>query len=390
MIAAALLLAAQTVSTHCQTEEVKLTAALTVKRLVACDAGLPENTLWHLDRIDSRDGALDDTFTRPPQPHPAYVYVLDTGVETTHDEFQRAEGTNVIDGFVAPTSSPVKGCDGLDPSLHPCLGNLSGGFVAIFTHGTGVASLIAGKTVGVAPDAKIISVLTGLSGLDEWLPALNKVIQHAWDPRTPQFRTAIINISGGVPFTGSSFTGPQRDALDQKIRDMVGGVDAEGHPDPNGKRFLFVAAAGNWAAATKPGGDLGQCDADGGVKQYPAAIGTQVEGVISVGGITSNNEFWSGSCKGSLLEVLAPAENMLMASNTGHDYYRLQDASGTSWSTPVVSGIAALLLANEPDLSPAELEHRIESLPSHIADTLPEHAGGRVPTLFVPSRRRAR
>jgi subtilisin family serine protease len=388
MLGAALLFAAQTVSTHCQTEEVKVSASVTVKRLVACDAALPENTLWHLDRIDSRDGALDDAFTRQPMKSAPIVYVLDTGVETTHDEFQRADGTNVIDGFLPPGVSPLKGCT--DPALHPCLGNMSGGLVAIFTHGTGVASLIAGKTVGVAPDAKIISVLTGLAGLNDWLPALDSVIQHAWDPRTPPFRTAIINISGGVPYTGSAFTGPLREQFDQKIRDMVGGVDAQGRPDPNGKRFLFVAAAGNWDKPTTEGGDQGQCNAEGNVKQYPAALGTEVEGVISVGGMTSQNEFWSGSCKGPLLEVLAPAENMLMASNTGHDYYRKLDASGTSWSTPVVSGIAALLLSEDPGLSPAELEQRIESLPSRITDRLPEHGGGRVPTLYVPARRRAR
>jgi subtilisin family serine protease len=389
MLAAALL-AAQTVSTRCQTEEVKINAAVTVKRLVGCGEGFPENTLWHLDRIDSRDGSLDETFTRPEPKSPAVVYVMDSGVETTHDEFQRAEGSNVIGGFVPPTAQPVKGCDGLDPSLHPCLGNMSGGFVHIFTHGTGVASLIAGKTVGVAPDAKIISVLTAFSGLEHWVPALDKIIENAWDPSTPQFRTAIINISGGAPYLGNSFTGPQREALDQKIRDMVGGVDAQGRPDPTGKRFLFVAAAGNWAAPLKPGEAQGQCDPDGNVKQYPASIGTEVEGVISVGGMTNRNEFWSGSCRGPRLEVLAPAENMLMASNTARDHYRKQDASGTSWSTPIVSGIAALLLGNEPDLSPAELERRIESLPSRIIDTLPEHGGGRVPTLFVPARRRGR
>ena len=55
----------------------------------------------------------------------------------------------------------------------------------------------------------------------------------------------------------------------------------------------------------------------------------------------------------------------------------------------VVAGVAAQMLLIEPDLSPAELERRIRSSPAFINDTQPEHAGGRVVTLFATPRRRA-
>lgn len=376
--------AAQPISTRCQIEDVQVTKDYTAYRLIGCGDGFSSDVLWHLDRLDSPSGALDNRFTRMPHRGTAVVYVMDSGVERDHDEFQRAEGSAVIAGIDATAASGEKlfpVCPG-EPALHPCAKG-SVGNIQVFSHGTGVASAVAGRTVGVAPDAQIVSVLT-IGPPKTWLEGLSQIIRHAWDPRTPQFRTAIINISGGVAFNAGD--GAIKAQIDQKIRDMVGGVDAEGRPDANGKRFLFVAAVGNSAEPTTPGGDLGQCDPNGDTRQYPASIGPAIEGVIGVGGMTIRNEFWSGSCKGA--EILAPAENVLVANNSGPDYYRKLDASGTSWSTPIVSGVAALMLEIDPSLSPAELERRILSTPSLIRDTLAEHARGRVATFFTTTRRR--
>jgi len=372
-----------TISTRCQVADVQVRVDFTAVRLLGCGEGFSSDVLWNLDRIDSPSGALDNRFTRHSRPGNAIVYVMDTGVEQNHDEFQRATGPNVIAGIdaVKLSGGSFPSCNG-DASIHPCLEGPVG-VLAVVTHGTGVASVVAGRTVGVTPDAQIVSVLCQ-GGPNTWLAALNAIIQHAWDPTTPQFRTAVINISGGLGFQANEAA--QRAQLDQKIRDMVGGVDAEGRPDSNGKRFLFVSAAGNRADPTKPGGDQGQCDPNGDMHIYPASLGPSIEGVIAVGGMTIRNEFWSGSCNGS--EILAPAENVLVASNSGPDYYRKIDPSGTSWSTPIVSGVAAQMLLIEPDLTPAELERRILSTPSFINDTQPEHAGGRVVTLFTTPRRR--
>jgi hypothetical protein len=122
--------------------------------------------------------------------------------------------------------------------------------------------------------------------------------------------------------------------VEQKIREMVGGVDAHGNPDPLGKRFVFVVAANNLD---------GGCGRAGVVDRFPAVLGPKIDGVITVGGMTADNSWWYGSCRGSV-EVLAPAQSIFSASISGRDHYRGRHPnlrSGTSFAAPIVSGIAA-------------------------------------------------
>jgi subtilisin family serine protease len=199
------------------------------------------------------------------------------------------------------------------------------------------------------------------------MDALDAVVGHAWHPSTPPFTTAIVNlsiaISAGVPQPGD----PTVAMLEGKIRQLIGGVDAQGRPDPAGKRFLFVVAAANFATDRST-----QCDAGGFVKQTPAILGTTIDGLVTVGGSTRDNEWWPGSCDGPAVEVAAPAENILVAATTGADHFRgpapAGYGSGTSYATPYVSGIAARLLELHPNATPAELEARLKASPSRLAD----------------------
>jgi subtilisin family serine protease len=105
--------------------------------------------------------------------------------------------------------------------------------------------------------------------------------------------------------------------------------------------------------------------------------------LITVGAITRDNEVWSRSCAGPLVEVLAPGANVLLASGTGIDHF-IQPAfgSGTSFATPYVAGMAARILEREPDLTPAEVEARLKSS-SSLVNGLP------VPVMTPMFRRRA-
>src|SRR5206468_216066 len=84
------------------------------------------------------------------------------------------------------------------------------------------------------------------------------------------------------------------------------------------------------------------------------------------------------SCRGDGVELFAPAENIFAASSTARDHYRLTASSGTSWSAPIVAGVAARLLTANPDLTPAELEARLEASPTAISGTTTGPSGGRV------------
>jgi subtilisin family serine protease len=359
----------EAISTRCRTEVVHLFPATTpgaagfdAQRLVACGDEYPDDALWQLDRLESADGSLDGRYAR--RRANALVYVLDTGVESNHDEF--ADG-NVIAGIDIPKLYGDKpGCTGAtNEALHPCYAPIIV-YAAAFSHGTGVASVIGGRRVGVAPGASIVSVYGVTDKTDRFIRALDEIVRNAWDPATPQVRTAIINMSSQLPGNDAD---PLHPALEQKIRDMVGGVDAQGNPDPvNGKRFLFVVSAGNADVPVKAGAARGQCSNTYDVTLYPATLGPSIEGLITVGGSSKDDHLWSDSCRGAAVELLAPAEAAVPAINSGRDHYRLSLSSGTSYSAPIVSGLAAQLLTLNPDLTPAELEQRLEQTPSFVID----------------------
>jgi hypothetical protein len=217
----------------------------------------------------------------------------------------------------------------------------------------------------------------GLATTRTYLDGLNAIIRHAWSPDAPPFHTAVVNISGWVleRLNGASvaLAGPAVSyaTVEQKMRAMIGGVDASGRPDPNGKRFLFVVAANNVD---------GGCGESGIVDRFPATLGAKIEGMITVGGMTEANTNWNGSCRGGV-EVLAPAQGIFSATITAHDQYRGRRPylrSGTSFAAPIISGIAARLLSDRPDLTPQQIETWISQTPSRVDDPLPALADGRV------------
>jgi len=361
--------------TRCATIDVAIGTFAVDKTLVGCGDSFSENVLWHLDRAD---GITDMTATRRTRGRGAVVYVVDSGVMAGHQEFAGADGSRVIGGLdpaleLAPAGT-VAGC----PPTAPCWTDAN---LIYYTHGTAVASVIAGRNTGVAPEASIVAVRSGGFALklgstetDIFVRALDRIVQHAFAPSTPQFRTAIVNLSS-YPLTGSP-SSPAWPLFEQIMRRMIDGVDRDGNPDPNGKRFLFVAVAGN----------TGQCSSSGAVAVYPGILGTQIDGLITVGGIDRANHFWSGSCAGGAIDILAPAENILVASISAVNRYRGKGlgrdySSGTSYAAPYVAGIAARMLEDEPALTPVELEQRIKASPSFISDA-GAPAGGRVAVLI--------
>lgn len=107
---------------------------------------------------------------------------------------------------------------------------------------------------------------------------------------------------------------------------------------------LFVAAAGNDGACLKE------------EPFYPAAC--TLPNLVCVGS-TNFKDAWStfSNFDDVLVDVFAPGENVYSLSNTGG--YRF--GSGTSYATPHVVGVAALLLSHEPALSVEALRSRLIS-----------------------------
>ncbi|WP_374207668.1 S8 family peptidase [Streptomyces sp. XM4193] len=90
---------------------------------------------WGLDRIDQAELPLDDSYTYPDSAGAgATVYVIDTGVHISHEDF----GGRAVHGY-----------DAVDDDDDASDGN---------GHGTHVASTAAGSAYGVAKEADIVGV----------------------------------------------------------------------------------------------------------------------------------------------------------------------------------------------------------------------------------------
>jgi subtilisin family serine protease len=112
---------------------------------------------------------------------------------------------------------------------------------------------------------------------------------------------------------------------------------------------------------------------------YPAGF----SGVIAVGSTNSNDSrsnpfFWSstsGSNYGNHISVVAPGNfiyGLNYQSNTNYNSYW----GGTSQATPLVSGVAALLLAQNPSRKPAEIKSIIETTAKDQVGTSSEDTPG--------------
>ncbi|HKR66334.1 MAG TPA: S8 family serine peptidase, partial [Thermoanaerobaculia bacterium] len=278
------------VSTRCDEHEVALDTYHTAAVLERCGDEHASSLLWHLDRIDQIAPALDGRFDVRNGGAGSVIYVMDTGVMASHDEFAANGTSRVIAGFDATSSVDIgrSRCRSANKALAPCYEDFEE--LPAASHGTSVASIAAGRNVGVAPMATIVSIRVmnerGLATTRTYLEGLDAIIRHAWSPTSPTFRTAVVNISGWVleRLSGASVS-PANPVvsyatLEQKMRAMIAGVDANGRPDTNGKRFLFVVAANNVD---------GGCGSSGVIDRFPALLGKKTDGLITVGGMTADN-----------------------------------------------------------------------------------------------------
>jgi subtilisin family serine protease len=124
---------------------------------------------------------------------------------------------------------------------------------------------------------------------------------------------------------------------------------------------LVIAASGNCALNDEP---ICTTLPTPGRMTYPALYTES----FAVGATTSSGERASYSSYGSQLDIVAPGSNIgplpLYASGGHINQYGY--ASGTSFSAPLVAGIASLLLAQNQDMTPRQLEYILtESATKH-------------------------
>ena len=210
---------------------------------------------WGLDRIDQRNRPLDSTYTPDGNGAGVDVYVLDSGIRTTHNEFG-GRASNDAD-FVND------GQDGQD-----CNG-----------HGTHVAGIIGGATYGVAESVRLHSVrvigcaITDIAA-DDVMAAIYWVIANATLP-------AVVNMSFNIV------------GEDSVLRAVV--------EELCGEEIPCVASAGN----------------DHNTLVNKPSLPAIVDEVYTVGATRSDDSHFP-SIYGAGLDLYAPGASILSAWNTSN------------------------------------------------------------------------
>lgn len=281
-----------------------------------------EDPPYGLDRTSERFDSvppigIDERFTYSEEGSGVHVYVLDTGILTSHNEFDgRVDGPHV-NCFLHSGSEECT----LDTSTcNPpgCHG-----------HGTHVAGIIGGTTYGIAKNVCLHSVRVLDStnspgeGTDVVAAGVAWVGDHAEHP-------AVVNMSFNWHEAGTPPT-----LLTQRVNELI-----------NNHNATVVISAGNYS--------------DDAAGHWPGVL---LPNAIIVGAINPlNDERWQHSSYGSSVDLFAPGVGIESASN-GSDTDSIT-RSGTSMAAAHVSGVAALYLdssndATLPDKTPAAVKARI-------------------------------
>lgn len=215
------------------------------------------------------------------------VAVLDTGIMGSHEDL----ASKMVAGYNYVTGAAITPSDNSDDEGH---GTIVAGIIGANTNnGVGVAG--ADWAVKIMPIKVIRS--NGVGTDTNVASGIRWAVDNG---------ASIINMSFGGDFS-------------QTVKDQVDYAWSKG--------ILMVASSGNSGTETK---------------LYPAGF----DEVLAVGSVSSSLSRSSFSNYGSYLDVVAVGESIISTNNSGG----YSSASGTSISTPFVTGLASLIKAQKPTI----------------------------------------
>ena len=280
----------------------------------------------------------------------------------------------LIDSGVAPVSGmPASNVvNGPDLSFESQADNLR--YLDTYGHGTHMAGIIAGRDGGskqrdpkdfrgVAPDSRIVNVKvaahSGATDVSQVLAAIDWVVQHRNDNG---MNIRVLNLSFGTD-------GEQ----DYRLDPLTFAVEAAWHHG-----IVVVVAAGNGqfgsAALNNPAYDpfviaVGADDTKGTRTLHDDEVpswSARGDGTRNADLVAPGKSLVSLRVGGSLIDQQYPE---------GRVDERFFRGSGTSQATAVVSGAAALLLQQRPDLAPDQVKALLKSSSSPLPNADDEAQG---------------
>ncbi len=312
--------------------------------VLGCSPSWGQDIPWHLGRLDGAQSAPSAIHTAglPPGPHPMVVAVIDSGVIASHPS---------LAGRLLPGYDMVSARHNLrlgrssnfspDERDARCGDRLMSG--TFRTHGTEVASLIAGNGVdgvlGVNPGAHIVPVrLFGACAtsrqdlLDAIAWAAGFPVPDVPDNPHPA-RVINLSLSGGFSTCG--------DDLQRLIQRVVD------------KSIFVVSAAGNnfQKALQEPSNckgviSVGALDAHNRIAPYSALDPRTVVYAPGGGPPLTGKEDWSVN----KLKVASYETNFIGQDRPSHSYRGV----GTSYAAPIVAGFISLWLSHHPAKNTAD------------------------------------
>jgi subtilase family protein/Ig-like domain-containing protein/peptidase inhibitor I9 len=282
-------------------------------------AATQPNPPWGLDRIDQRDLPRNNTynFANVTTGAGVHAYILDSGINPAHPEFLNANGSSR-----ASQDASFWFVDGNDCAQH----------------GTPVASVIGGNTVGVAKNVRLHSVKV----LDCWGDgAYSSVIAGVEWVTANHIKPAIVNMS---------FSGEVDDTIENAIRASMAQTG-----------LAYVVAAGNDGVDAKDTTPARMPE----VITVGATDRNDTRAVFNFPAVASN---W-----GPALDVFAPGDDITAAWPVDNGFDGIPDlkqVEGTSVAAAHVTGVLARFLQALPNVTAGVLQGVIKNLatPDKVQD----------------------
>ncbi len=246
---------------------------------------------WGIDRIDQRALPLDGLYVYNADGTGVTVYIIDTGINFTHTEYNGRAFTGIDEVTSGGTAADCNG------------------------HGSHVAGTVGGTTYGVAKNVKLVAVrvldcngsgtTSGVIAGVDWVTS-----QKKGSPSVPS--AANMSLGGGLSTT-----------LNQAVENSIAAGVA------------YAIAAGNSTADA--------CN------YSPASAPS----AMTVGATDNTDTFAYFSNFGTCVDINAPGVNITSAWYTSNT--ATNTISGTSMATPHVAGAAALYLQANPSATPQQV-----------------------------------